>query len=181
MKSFVPAIAVALVLTSVPSAASVEEDLDRCRAVTLEELPPGGQKGDWDSKPYARRHARYLETHPRVFASGFLSGKHFYIGFTRDVCKHLRHFRIGLEQPWRVRAFDANFSYRRMTRAIRCVADMSDNERLGISLVGDNVHRNEVEVLLERNTEWRRKIIRRRCDPDWRPILYFREGRAGPT
>lgn len=170
---------VTVLILGLPVARSAE-NLDRCGAVTLDQLPPGGQKGDWDTVPYAERDARYQRTHPRVYASGFLSGRHFYVGFTRDVCRHLRHFRAGVPQPWRVRAFDANFSYARMKKGMRCVADLSKKDRLRISATGDNVHRNQVEVLLERNTEWRRRIIRRRCDANWKPLLYFREGTVSP-
>ena len=167
-----------LAASAVPAAAT--EDLDRCGAITVSERPRLGQRGNWDSRPYARRHNRFLRTRPRVFASGYLAGKHFYVGFTEDVCANLRDFRKGLPQPWRVRAFKAKFNYRRLRKAQRCVAELMGNERLSVSAVGADVYRNMTSVMLERNTKRRRTIIRERCGASRAQILYFEEGTVEP-
>lgn len=160
--------------------AGAREDLDRCGAITLRERPPLGQTENWDTDPYMKRHNRFLRTRPRVFASGYLAGKHFYVGFTHDVCENLRDFRKGLPQRWRARAFKANFSYRRLRRAQRCATDMFDRTWLGISAVGTDVYRNKTSVMLEKNTKRRRRFIRRECGATGAQILYFEEGTVVP-
>ena len=178
----VPALllAAALVLQGFALPAGAGEDLDRCGAVTLEEKPPLGEAGNWDEGPYVRRHNIFLRERPEVFASGYLSGRHFYVGFTRDVCDNLRDFRRGLPQRWRVRAFEADFTYRRLRRAQHCVTELFGHDWLGISAVGVDVYRNKTNVMLERDTERRRRYIRRRCGASKGRILYFTEGTVTP-
>ena len=152
------------------------EDLSRCGAIRLDERPPLGKTGRWNDRPYVRRHNRFLDTHADVFASGYLAGKHFYVGFTQEVCKNLREFRRGLPDRWRIRAFKANFTYLRLRRAQRCVTELFSREWLGISAVGADVYRNKTSVMLERNSKRRRRFIRNECGTSARPILYFEEG-----
>lgn len=152
------------------------ENLSRCDAVTLEDRPPLGG-GGFNSKPYQRRHNRWIEEHPHVFASGYLSGKRFYVGFTRNVCDNLQRFRRGLEDPWRVRAFHADWTYRQLRRAQRCVTDLFEKRWLKISAVGVDVWRNKLEVMLEENTERRRNYIRNRCGS---VTIRFVEGTVTP-
>lgn len=163
-----------------PVAPVTAEDLSRCGAIKLSERPPLGKTGNWNDRPYVRRHNRFLETRPGVFASGYLAGKHFYVGFTHDVCKNLRDFRRGLPDRWRVRAFKADFTYRRLRRAQRCVTELFGREWLGISAVGADVYRNKTSVMLERNTKRRRRFIRNECGVSGTPILYFEEGTVTP-
>ena len=154
-------LASAVLMTGVASS-SEDEDLSRCGAVTLENRPPLGG-GGFDVRPYQRRHNRWLKEHPKVFASGYLSGKRFYVGFTHDVCDNLQRFLRGLDNPWRVKAFKADWTYRQLRRAQRCVSDLFDKRWLKISATGTDVWRNKLEVMLEENTERRRNYIRNQC------------------
>ena len=173
-------ITAALALQGLVLPAHAAENLDRCGATTLGEAPRPGKTGNWDDAPYVRRHNRFLREQPDVFASGYLSGRHFYVGFTHDVCDNLQDFRRGLPDRWRVRAFKADFTYRRLRRAQHCVTEMFGNEWLGISAVGTDVFRNKTNVMLENNTERRRRYIRRRCGASKGRILYFTEGTVTP-
>ena len=172
--------AIALALHGLVLPAAAGEDLDRCGASTLDEAPRAGKTGNWDEEPYVRRHNRFLRERPKVFASGYLSGRHFYVGFTHDVCDNLRDFRRGLPERWRVRAFKADFTYRRLRRAQRCVTELFSQDWLGISAVGVDVVRNKTDVMLENNTERRRRYIRGRCGASKGRILYFTEGTVTP-
>jgi hypothetical protein len=164
----------------VATSAAASEDLSRCGAVTLKERPELGQTDNWNHGPHVRRHNQYLRSHPKVFASGYLSGRHFYVGFTRNVCKNLHEFRKGLPQKWRVRAFQATFSYKRLRLAQRCVTAMMSNSELGISAVGADVYRNKTMVMLSENTEERRAVIRAECEAAKARILRFEEGTIEP-
>jgi hypothetical protein len=103
------------------------------------------------------------------------------VGFTRDVCENLREFRQGLPDPWRVQAFEANFSYRRLRDAQKCVWRMVDDDWLGLSGVGTDVFRNQTAVMLEQDTEDRRSLIQSECgEDDSEDLLYFEEGKITP-
>lgn len=177
MKTWV-SILVGCLALSVLSASPVgaAEDLSSCGAVTLDERPPLGG-GGFDTQPYQRRHNQWLKEHPDVFASGYLSGKRFYVGFTSDVCDNLRRFREGLKNPWRVRAFEADWTYRQLRRAQRCVNDLFEKRWLKISATGADVWRNKLEVMLEENTERRRNYIFSRCGT---VSIRFVEGTVSP-
>lgn len=155
--------AVVLATCLVPAPALASEDLSACNAVELRDRPKLGQSGSWDSRRYQRRHNEYQREHPDVFAGGYLSGKHFYVGFTQDVCAHLQRFRRGVPKKWRVRAFQAEWTYREMRRAQACVNDYFDDRWLGISATGVDVWRNKLEVMLKKNTERRRRFVERHC------------------
>lgn len=171
-------VCVALLATSlVPSVALAEEDLSRCGAIELEDRPKLGQSRNWDYSRYQRRHNEYQRNHPDVFASGYLAGRHFYVGFTEDVCRHLKRFRKGLPEKWRVRAFHANWTYRQLRHAQKCANEYFDKRWLNMSATSTDVWRNKVEVMFEKNTERRRRFIRRECGTvDFR----FTEGRVVP-
>lgn len=143
-------------------AAAAGSPLQRCGAITVDERPPLGG-GGFNTDPYVRAHNRYLRRHPDVFASGYLSGKRFYVGFTRHVCHHLRRIRQMVDKGWRFRAFVAIHTYRELRRAQRCVTHLMGRRRLRISAVGVDVWRNKLEVMLRRRTERRERIIRREC------------------
>lgn len=178
VRRFLAAVLVAWVLGALwapPTLAG--EELSDCGAVTLADRPRLGG-GGFDTRRYQRRHNVFLEEYPEVFASGYLSGKRFYVGFTHDVCHYLRLFRKGLKNPWRVKAFQANWSYKELRRTQRCVTDLFEKRWLKISGVGSDVWRNNVEVMLEENTKRRRNYIRSRCGP---ADLRFVEGTVGPT
>ena len=169
--------AILLAACLAPSAATAEEDLSRCGAVELEDRPKLGQSENWDFRRYQRRHNEYGRNHPEVFASGYLSGKHFYVGFTEDVCRHLKRFRNGLPQKWRVRAFHANWTFRQLRRAQECANDHFDNRWLAMSATSTDVWRNKVEVMFEKNTKRRREFIEEKCGTvDFR----FTEGTVTP-
>ena len=164
------------VFSPVKASQSGSEDLSRCGAVTLQDRPRRGG-GGFNVRPYQRRHNRWLEEHPDVFASGYISGKRFYVGFTHDVCDNLRRFRRGLEDPWRVRAFHADWTYRQLRKAQRCVTDLFSKRWLKISATGTDVWRNKLEVMLEENTERRRNYIRNQCGT---VTIRFVEGTVTP-
>ena len=168
-------VSISLLIPGVPVGA---EDLSRCGAVALEDRPDfRGQKGNWDYAPYQERHNQYLKEHPEVFASGYLNGRRFWVGFTEDVCDHLRAFRQGLPDRWRVRAFHANWTYRELRTAQKCVGPYFDNEWLNIQGTWTDVMRNKTGVMFKRNTEKRRRYILKRCGTvDFR----FEEGTVGP-
>ena len=167
-----------LVSVLIPAGPSRAEDLSRCGAVELEDRPRLGQSGGWDASAHQRRHNQYQRRHPEVFASGYLSGKHFYVGFTHDVCRKLRRFRRGLsEEQWRVRAFHANWTYRELRQAQRCVNEYFSRDWLKMSATGVDVWRNKLEVMFEKNTAKRRRFIRRRCGT---VDIRFTEGRVEP-
>ena len=174
-RTFVCALALAICL--VPSAAPAEEDLSRCDAVELEDRPKLGQTENWNYREYQRRHNTYQRNHPEVFAGGYLAGKYFYVGFTEDVCKHLRRFRNGLPQKWRARAFHANWTFREMRRAQGCANEHFDNRWLNMQATSTDVWRNKVEVMFKKNTKSRRDYIESRCGTvDFR----FTEGTVSP-
>ena len=168
-------VAISLLIPAIPATA---EDLSSCGAVTLENRPPfSGKKGKWSHVAYQERHNQYLKEHPDVFASGYIAGRHFYVGFTEDVCAHLKAFKEGLPDKWRVKAFDANWSYRELRQAQKCVAPYFDNEWLNIQGTWTDVWRNKVGVMFERNTEKRRQYILKRCGT---VNFRFEEGTVGP-
>ena len=167
-----------LALSLIPAAGADDHETFReCGAIALDERPPLGQKGSYDVRPYQRRHNRYLEHHPQVFASGYLSGDHFYIGLTHRVCMHLKKFKAPLDKPWRVRAFKADWTYRELRRAHNCVRDLNW-DRLGIQGAGVDVYRNKDSVMFKNDKPWRRRAVLRRCGTvDFR----FTEGTISPA
>ena len=154
-------VSISLLIPGVPAGA---EDLSRCGAVTVEDRPKlGGQKGNWDYSPYQERHNVYLREHPEIFASGYIAGRYFYVGFTEDACANLREFRDGLPEKWRVRAFHANWTFRELRQAQKCVNPYFENEWLNIQGTDTDVWRNKAWVMFKRNTEKRRRFILKRC------------------
>lgn len=168
---------VLLATLMVPAAATAGEDLSRCDAVELKDRPRLGQSENWNYRRYQRRHNEYQRNHPEVFAGGYLSGKHFYVGFTHDVCAHLKRFRRGLPDKWRARAFHAKWTFRELRRAQECINEHFDNRWLNMQGTGTDVWRNKVEVMFKRNTERRRRYIERRCGT---VDIRFTEGEVGP-
>lgn len=167
--------AVLVVLTAVPLAtAGAAREGEECGAITVRERPKLGDRTrgfDWD--PYIRVSNRYLRRHPDVYASGYLAGKHMYVGFTDDVCRRLRHMRGQVEQRWRLRAFVAGYSYAELERANACVGELAGRRRLAITGWGPDVYRNRLMVMLRKRTERRERVIRRECR---QAAIYFREG-----
>ena len=164
-------------LLILPASPAGAEDISRCGAVALEDRPKLGQTRNWDYSEYQRRLNRYQQRHPEVFASGYLSGKHFYVGFTKNVCWHLKRFRKGLSQKWRVRAFEADWTYRELRRAQACANEYFDNKWLNMQATSADVWRNKLEVMFKRNTERRRDFIERRCGT---VDIRFVEGEVSP-
>ena len=178
MKALARAMVLGVVLSVlVPAAPAVGGNISRCGAVTLDDRPKLGQTENWDYDEYQRRHNRYQERHPEVFASGYLAGKHFYVGFTKNVCWHLKRFRKGLSQKWRARAFLADWTFRELRRAQGCANEHFDNKWLDMQGTGVDVWRNKLEVMFKRNTERRREYIERRCGT---VDIRFTEGEVGP-
>ena len=161
----------------VPAVATAAEDLSGCDAVELKDRPRLGQSNNWNYSEYQRRHNEYQRNHPEVFAGGYLSGKHFYVGFTHDVCAHLKRFRRGLPDKWRARAFHANWPFRELRRAQECINEHFDNRWLNMQATGVDVWRNKDEVMFKRNTEPRRRYIERRCGT---VDIRFTEGEVSP-
>lgn len=168
---------VVLLATNLAPSVAIAHEVSRCGAVELKDRPRLGHSGDWDTRRYQRRHNEYQRNHPDVFASGYLSGRYFYVGFTEDVCRNLRRFRNGLPEKWRVQAFRANWTYRELKRAQRCVNDHFDNRWLGMSMTSVDVWRNKLEVMLEKDTARRRRYIEQRCGT---VDIRFTEGEVTP-
>ncbi len=151
----------------------------RCEPISVDERPRlGDRTRGFDWTPYTKAHDRYLRRRPEVFASGYLSGRHFYVGFTRRVCHHLQRIRHMVDtQRWRFRAFIADYSLRQLRRAQRCVGDLVHREWLGISAWGPDVWRNKLWVMLRKRTDRRERFIRRECPA---VAIRFSEGEVEP-
>ena len=166
-------VAISLVAASFPvAAAGGEHRLERCGAVTLDDAPRPGSRGDFYEGRLARKVRRFKQNHADVFADAYLSKKYLYVGFTQHVCWWLRNFRKGLPEPWRARAFQADFSLRELRRARRCVSDLFSEKRW-LTAVGIDVSRNSLTVWMKRKTERRKHYVERRCGT---VRIRFREG-----
>ena len=169
MKPIVVLIAVALVMGAAPALAGKG---DQCGAVSLAEKPPFGdanQRFDWSDHQDA--HNWYIGHRRHVFASGYLSGNHYYVGFTRRVCHHLRGIRSMVDERWRFRVFVAKYSWHRLAKTQRCVADLNRQEWLQVGGSDRDVYMNQVIVWLREKTDGRKRYIRQRC-PAARIVFY---------
>lgn len=158
-----------LVIGAAPASAGRGE---RCGAVTLDEKPPFGdanQRFDWSD--HQRAHNWYIGHRRHVFASGYLSGNHYYVGFTRRVCKNLRGIRSMVDERWRFRAFVAEYSWNQLAKTQRCVADLPRQKWLQIGGSTRDVYMNQDVVWLREKTDGRKRYVRRRC-PDARIVFY---------
>lgn len=173
------ALGLALVASVAPSAPAVAKNGERCGAVTIEERPRGrSTSGDFDWSDHQDAHNWYLWNRPHVFASGYLSGNHYYVGFTQWVCRHLSRIRSRVDERWRFRAFVAEFGWSELKKTQRCVAPLFEKKWLRIGGSDIDVFENQVIVWLRKKTEPRKRYIRRRC-PVARIVFY--EGGAVPA
>ena len=161
-----------------PTGATATGTHSKCGAVELEDRPRLGQSSRWNHKYHQRRLNVYQHNHPEVFASGYLSGEHFYVGFTENVCWHLDNFKDGLRDgKWRVKAFHADWTFVELRSAQRCANRYFDNRWLNMQGTGVDVWRNKLEVMFKRNTESRRNFIESRCGT---VDIRFTEGSVSP-
>lgn len=176
MKAIVVVLAFSVVAALAPAPVMAAKG-DRCGAVSLDEKPPRGSRSDFDWSDHQDAHNWFIGHKRHVFASGHLSGKHYYVGFTRRVCKHLREIRSMVDERWRFRAFVARYSWNQLAKTQRCVADLPRQEWLRIGGTDRDVYMNHDIVWLRKKTEARKRFIRSRCP--WTRIVFY-EGGAVP-
>jgi hypothetical protein len=171
MKPIVALLAFSVVAVLAPAPAVAAKG-DQCGAVSLDEKPgSGGPRSRFDWSDHQEAHNWYIGHRRHVFASGHLSGKHYYVGFTRRVCKHLRGIRSMVDERWRFRAFAARYSWHQLAKTQRCVADLPRQEWLGIGGSGRDVFMNQDIVWLREKTDGRKRYIRSRCP--WARIVFY--------
>ncbi|HEV2757331.1 MAG TPA: hypothetical protein VG318_16320 [Actinomycetota bacterium] len=168
MRKITILLAVLLVMGAAPALAAKGE---HCGAITLADKPPLGEGSRFDWSDHQDAHNWFIGHRRHVFASGYVSGKHYYVGFTRKVCRHLRHIRSMVDEGWRFQAFVAKYSWAQLARTQRCVGDLPRQEWLRIGGSDRDVHMNQVIVWLREKTDGRKHYIRHRC-PDARIVFY---------
>lgn len=174
MKSIVVAVAFSVVAGLAPVPAMAAKG-DHCGAVSLDEKPPfGNPKRGVDWSDHQDAHNWYIGHRRHVFASGYVSGKHYYVGFTRRVCKHLRGIRSMVDEPWRFRAFVAHYSWNQLAKTQRCVGELPRRQWLKVGGSDRDVYMNQVIVWLEEKTDGRKRFIRSRCP--WARIVFYEGG-----
>lgn len=170
MRKIAAVVALLLVLGAAPAAARKGE---HCGAVSLKDKPPLGGASGFDWSDHQDAHNWYIGHKRHVFASGYVSGDHYYVGFTRRVCKHLSGIRSMVDEPRRFRAFVAHYSWNQLAATQRCVGELPERRRewLGIGGSDRDVYMNQVIVWLREKTDGRKRYIRSHC-PKARIVFY---------
>lgn len=168
MRKTVTVLVLCLVMGAAPAAARKGE---HCGAVSLADRPPLGNAARFDWSDHQDAHNWYIGHRRHVFASGYLSGDHYYVGFTRRVCRHLAGIRSMVEERWRFRAFVAHYSWNQLAATQRCVGDLPRQSWLKIGGSDRDVHANQVIVWLREKTDGRKRYVRGRC-PKARIVFY---------